>query len=80
MTLREPARRVQRDVKAVHGDVHALLKAGVLDRTDDGKIAFARREPRRLHHHQSCVKSRFAGGQPSQTAACGSNLTWSEEQ
>lgn len=40
MTLREAARRVDRDVKAVHGDVHALLDAGVLDRTDDGRIVF----------------------------------------
>jgi predicted transcriptional regulator len=40
MTMRELARRVGRDVKAVHGDVHALLDAGVLDRTDDGRIVF----------------------------------------
>jgi hypothetical protein len=24
----------------VHGDVHALLDAGVLDRTEDGRVAF----------------------------------------
>ena len=29
MTIREAARRVQRDVKAVHRDVHALLNAGL---------------------------------------------------
>lgn len=40
MTIREAARRVKRDVKAVHGDVQALLKAGVLDRTEDGRIVF----------------------------------------
>ena len=40
MTLREIARRVGRDVKAVHRDVHALLDAGVLDRTGDGRIQF----------------------------------------
>ena len=40
MSIREAARRVDRDVKAVHGDVHALLTAGVLDRTDDGQIVF----------------------------------------
>lgn len=40
LTLREAARRVGRDVKAVHGDVHALLDAGLLDKTKDGKIAF----------------------------------------
>lgn len=40
MSLREAARRVHRDVKGVHGDVHALLDAGVLRRTDDGRIEF----------------------------------------
>ena len=40
MTLREAARRVERDVKAVHGDAHALLAAGVLRRNADGKIEF----------------------------------------
>jgi predicted transcriptional regulator len=40
MTIRAAARRVGRDVKAVHGDVHALLDAGVLERTENGLIAF----------------------------------------
>jgi predicted transcriptional regulator len=40
MTLREAARRLGRDVKAVHGDVHALLAAGVLRKNADGKIEF----------------------------------------
>lgn len=40
MTLREVARRVERDVKAVHGDVHALLAAGILRKNEDGKIEF----------------------------------------
>jgi predicted transcriptional regulator len=40
MTLREGARRVGRDVKAVHADAHALLNAGVIRRNDDGKIEF----------------------------------------
>jgi predicted transcriptional regulator len=40
MTIREAARRVRRDVKAVHGDVHALLNAGVLQKTADGLIVF----------------------------------------
>jgi len=40
MTIREVARRLNRDVKAVHGDVQALLKAGVIDRTADGRIVF----------------------------------------
>jgi predicted transcriptional regulator len=40
VTLREVARRVERDVKAVHGDVHALLNAGILQKTEAGRIVF----------------------------------------
>lgn len=40
IAIREVARRVDRDVKSVHGDVQALLKAGVLDRSEDGRIVF----------------------------------------
>jgi predicted transcriptional regulator len=40
ITLREAARRVERDVKAVHGDVHALLNAGILQKTEDDRIVF----------------------------------------
>ena len=40
VTFRDAARRVGRDVKAVHTDATALLRAGVLDRTTDGKIEF----------------------------------------
>ena len=40
MSLREAARRVGRDVKAVHSDVHALLTAGVLERDAAGRIVF----------------------------------------
>jgi predicted transcriptional regulator len=40
MSLREVARRVRRDVEGVHGDVHALLDAGVLHRTGDGRLEF----------------------------------------
>lgn len=40
MTIREAARRLGRDVKAVHGDVHALLNTGILYKTDDGRIEF----------------------------------------
>jgi predicted transcriptional regulator len=36
MSIREAARRVGRDVKAVHGDVQALIQAGILDRTEEG--------------------------------------------
>ncbi|MDT3707887.1 MAG: DNA-binding protein [Thiobacillus sp.] len=40
VSIREAARRVGRDVKAVHGDVTALLEAGILNRTPNGKIEF----------------------------------------
>jgi len=40
MTIRGLAREIGRDVKGVHGDVHALLDAGVLDRTEQGRILF----------------------------------------
>ena len=38
LALREIARRVDRDVKGVHTDVHALLHAGVLDRGAAGFV------------------------------------------
>jgi len=38
--IREVARRVKRDVKSVHGDIQARLRAGVLDRAEDGRIVF----------------------------------------
>ena len=40
IAIREVARRVERDVKSVHGDIQALLKAGVLDRAENGRIQF----------------------------------------
>ena len=40
ISIREAARRVDRDVKAVHSDIHALLNAGILRRTDDGRVEF----------------------------------------
>jgi predicted transcriptional regulator len=40
VSIREAARRVERDVKAVHGDVTALLNAGILDRVEDGRVVF----------------------------------------
>ena len=40
MSIREAARRVERDIKAVHGDVTALINAGILSKTDDGMIIF----------------------------------------
>lgn len=40
MSIREASRRVARDVKAVHGDVTALLNAGILSKTNDGMVVF----------------------------------------
>jgi predicted transcriptional regulator len=40
VSIREAARRVERDVKAVHSDVTALLEAGVLERTAAGAFVF----------------------------------------
>lgn len=38
MSIREAARRVARDVKAVHGDATALIEAGVIERRDGGIV------------------------------------------
>lgn len=40
LSIRDLARRVQRDVKAVHADVTALVKAGIVEKTTTGKIHF----------------------------------------
>lgn len=40
LSQREAARRVGRDVSRVHRDAQALLDAGILDRTDQGRIVF----------------------------------------
>lgn len=40
IAVRAVARRVGRDVKSVHADIQALLRAGVIDRADDGGIVF----------------------------------------
>ena len=40
LTVREIARRVERDVKSVHTDLTALLNAGVLDRAETGQVVF----------------------------------------
>lgn len=40
MTIRGLARELGRDVKGVHSDVHVLLDAGLLDRTEKGRILF----------------------------------------
>jgi predicted transcriptional regulator len=40
ISIREAARRVERDVKAVHADITALLNAGVLDRVEGAGVVF----------------------------------------
>ena len=40
VSIREASRLVDRDVKSVHGDVHALLEAGVILKNDKGMIVF----------------------------------------
>jgi len=40
VSVREVARRVKRDVKGVHTDVQALLKCGVLYKTEAGQVIF----------------------------------------
>ncbi len=40
VTLREAARRAGRDVRAVHSDVHMLLRAGVLRKDEEGRLEF----------------------------------------
>lgn len=40
VSIREAARRVNRDVKAVHGDVTTLLSAGLLNRVAGGRVEF----------------------------------------
>ena len=40
MSIREAARRVGRDVKAVHRDITTLIAAGIVERAEDGRISF----------------------------------------
>jgi predicted transcriptional regulator len=40
MSLRAAARLVKKDVKTTHGDIHTLLKSGILDRDEDGRVSF----------------------------------------
>lgn len=40
VSLREIARCVGRDVRAVHADVHLLMNAGVLNKCEDGRVEF----------------------------------------
>lgn len=38
LAIREVARRLGRDVKGVHGDMLALINAGVVDRAENGVV------------------------------------------
>ena len=40
LTIRAIATRTGRDIKPVHADIQALLRAGVLDRTPQGRAHF----------------------------------------
>ena len=40
VSIREVARRIERDIKSVHGDVIALIEAGLLNRTEKGGVEF----------------------------------------
>jgi predicted transcriptional regulator len=40
LTIREVARRVDRDFKGVHSDVTMLVNAGILERTESGGVEF----------------------------------------
>jgi predicted transcriptional regulator len=40
VTVRAAARMVNRDIKAVHSDLTALRRAGVIDRTESGQVEF----------------------------------------
>ena len=50
LPIHDLARRLGRDVKAVPGDVHALVDAGVIERNGDGSILF----PYHAVHVDSC--------------------------
>ena len=40
MGIRELARKLDRDVKSTHSDVTALVKGGVINRSEDGSVEF----------------------------------------
>ena len=40
VSIREAARRVERDVKGVHGDAIVMIKAGLINRAESGGIEF----------------------------------------
>ncbi|MGH7091443.1 MAG: DNA-binding protein [Stellaceae bacterium] len=40
VSVQEVARRIEREVKSAQADIEALVKAGILDRTEDGLVVF----------------------------------------
>lgn len=40
VTVRDAAKKVNRDIKAVHSDLTALRLAGIIDRTESGQLEF----------------------------------------
>lgn len=40
MSIREAARLVGRDIKAVHGEVQKMLEKGLIEKTENGRIEF----------------------------------------
>jgi predicted transcriptional regulator len=40
MAIREIARRAERDVRAVHSDIHVLIRAGILEKAAEGGVLF----------------------------------------
>lgn len=40
MSIREVARRVERDFKGVHSDIKALILSGLVDKTEDRMVIF----------------------------------------
>lgn len=73
ISIREAARRVGRDVKAVHGDMTALLKAGLVDRTADGRVEFPFETIKvEFKLHATPIVSAAQPGKPMQLTARGS--------
>ena len=40
IAIREIARRAERDVRAVHSDIHVLIRAGILEKPAEGGVLF----------------------------------------
>lgn len=60
VSIREASRRVGRDVKSVHGDITALVKAGVLERATDGGVVFPYDA---VEDRESCCEPRGRGAE-----------------